>query len=471
MKSESGGDRGFLFQMERCTGCNACELACSTENELGWGRSWRQVFHLNEPREPGTPALHLSLACNHCDDAPCMKACPTLALRRSSETGAVLVDEERCMGCRYCSWACPYDALHFDHGRQVMTKCTLCHHRLREDRTPACVEACPTGALDFGALVGETGAPGLPETDAGPRIRFPEASREVRPLETTWSLPDDVVESFEAARPERSGHISLKAELPLWVFTSTVAALVGWALAALLGGPALHPVVFPLSAGAAGAVSFLHLGRKSRAWRALANLRRSRLSREIAVFGLFAASGVAASVVGAVRRGASAGWPGWLEGAAESLGLLAAMAGPLHWIAAGTGVLALWTMDRVYDPVRPPEARPVHSADTVLMGPAVAALLLGSLPAFLLLAVVKAGLWMRLGAPGSRSSGWSRGPAWAAGRLGLGLLVPAALLGAAPSWAPGWGLALFLAGELVDRAGFYDDLETSRPGCRAREAG
>ncbi|NJD18740.1 MAG: 4Fe-4S dicluster domain-containing protein, partial [Gemmatimonadetes bacterium] len=147
--------KGFLFDPNRCTGCAACTLACSTENALGWGVSWRQIVPFNPERRPDIPSFHLSLACNHCDDAPCVAQCPTQAMRRDPVTGAVLVDGSRCIGCRYCAWVCPYDAPRFDAARGVMTKCTLCSHRLAAGGTPACVEACPTDALGYGPLAGE----------------------------------------------------------------------------------------------------------------------------------------------------------------------------------------------------------------------------------------------------------------------------------------------------------------------------
>ena len=145
--------RGFLFDVNRCTGCHACELACSTENELGWGRSWRQVVPFNEERRPGIPTFHLSLACNHCEEAPCMGQCPALAIGREPSTGAVLIDADRCIGCGYCSWVCPYDALRFDDDLSVMTKCTSCNHRLKEGLQRM---ACPSVGRPVNRPAGET---------------------------------------------------------------------------------------------------------------------------------------------------------------------------------------------------------------------------------------------------------------------------------------------------------------------------
>ncbi len=115
----------FVFDPDRCTGCQACELACSIENQLGPDRSWRGVLTFNERAWPGVPLFHLSLACNHCEEPACMHSCPALAYERDAATGAVLIRTELCIGCRYCSWACPYGAPQFEPEAGVMGKCTL----------------------------------------------------------------------------------------------------------------------------------------------------------------------------------------------------------------------------------------------------------------------------------------------------------------------------------------------------------
>jgi anaerobic dimethyl sulfoxide reductase subunit B len=127
----------------------------------GWereGEAWRNdVF-----------AYHLSLSCNHCDRPICAEVCPTGAYQKR-EDGAVLLDSSRCMGCRYCEWACPYGAPRFDAENGWMTKCTLCSDRLDEGLPPSCVSSCPMRALDFGtteeleARYGEAGCFPLPD--------------------------------------------------------------------------------------------------------------------------------------------------------------------------------------------------------------------------------------------------------------------------------------------------------------------
>ena len=142
----------FVFDVNRCTGCQACQLACTLENDLAPDRSWRAINTFNERRYPDVPLFHLSLACNHCAEPACMTACPALAYSVDAGSGAVLIDPDACIGCGYCAWACPYDAPRFDADVGVMTKCTFCNHRLAAGLAPACAALCPTGALSVSPL-------------------------------------------------------------------------------------------------------------------------------------------------------------------------------------------------------------------------------------------------------------------------------------------------------------------------------
>ena len=446
--------RGFVFDVEKCTGCNACELACTIENELPWGTSWRQVTTVNPERLPGLPTYHLSLACNHCDAAPCMRACPARAIDREARTGTVAIDAARCIGCKYCSWACPYGAPLFDDRARVMTKCTGCNHRLVEGLEPACVASCPTTALAHGPLAGVESVPGFPETDARPAIRF-HAMRPGRSApESTWTLPAAFVRVPPSERTRRPD-ITLGGEWPLLVFTTLLPLLVGWTLAQALGGsmarssslPAtgggrvtLSVLVFCLGLGIAIAASLLHLGHKRRAWRAVLNLRGSWLSREVAGVGGFAIAGIA-SVFG--------------------LGPEA-----LLYVTSGVGIWTLFAIDRVYDVVRPRPKPRLHSADTLVTGLFYAALLAAWGPGVLGLALLKLGLYVRHDMPRrARRSGQKR---LTLPRHGLrGLRIAAVVgAGAVPFVAEAAIAPLFLlvlAGESIDRAQFYTQLEPVRP--------
>lgn len=432
---------GFLFDPNRCTGCAACSLACATENALGWGASWRQIVSFNPERRPGLPSFHVSLACNHCDDAPCVAHCPTGAMHRDPVTGAVLVDEARCIGCRYCGWVCPYEAPRFDAARRVVAKCTLCHHRLKVGETPACVEACPTDALEYGPLRGESRIPGFPEAPVGPRIRFAPLRRGASPPDSTWSLPAEALAAYcptdaETPRRERPGGLipvalTFRGEWPLWAFTSGLAGLVGW-IGAAHGGVPAPLVAFLAIAASLVALSTLHLGRPLLAWRATARLRTSALSREVA--------GVAAFLGTATL---------WLASGGAALG----------GAAAALGLLTLVAVDRVYNPVRCD--RGFDSADTLLTGPLVAAALVRSPWGFGTLAALKllaAGVGRRHRP--ARASHLALRTAALAGPLALWALAPR-------SWDA--GVLVFIAvAELADRARFYRELSIPGPREAAR---
>lgn len=489
----SAGDLpAFLFDPNRCTGCAACSLACSTENGLGWGRSWRQIVPFNPERRPGVPSFHLSLACNHCTEAPCVAHCPTGAMTRDPRTGAVVVDDARCIGCRYCAWVCPYDAPRFDEGRGVMAKCTLCNHRLLEDRAPACVEACPTDALEYGVPDARPESqapwrgrdepiwlpeiPGFPPTSAQPRVAFAALRRGGGPPPSTWALPDEVAAAFgpgcDAYGPWGPNRITFRAELPLLAFTSGAAALVGWVMAAVLGGSAVHPLAFGVAAAATLLVSVFHLARAGRAWRAVTNVRTSHLSREIVGYGAFL--GCAGAWAVARDMAAAGGEPGALAPVAD------AVVPGLGWAALAMGALALVLVDRVYDPVRPRRARPLHAGDVILMGPLVAAGLLGAWLPFLLLAATKTALYLRESGFARRrddrdgrdrpTPGDAAGATWwLAGVAVAGLAVPLLIWTASPAAWPGWALLAAAAGAVADRIRLYLALRIPTPWLSARE--
>ncbi|NJB67566.1 anaerobic dimethyl sulfoxide reductase subunit B (iron-sulfur subunit) [Desulfobaculum xiamenense] len=148
----------FHVDMQACTGCRTCVMACIDRNDLPEGILYRRVVEYSggtcSRNADGTFAqdvfaYHLSIACNHCQNPICVRSCPTGAMRKD-EHGIVSVDAKLCVGCRYCEWGCPYCAPQFDAKAGRMTKCDLCRDLLEQGQPPACVSACPNRALHFG---------------------------------------------------------------------------------------------------------------------------------------------------------------------------------------------------------------------------------------------------------------------------------------------------------------------------------
>ena len=151
---------GFYFDNSRGTGCRTCEMACADYNDLPAGRKYRRVIDYEGGQTVQAPdgtvqtdafCYHVSLACNHCAQPECMHVCPTGAMHRN-ELGLVVVNYERCIGCGYCTIACPYHSPSIDLALRQSSKCHGCSERVSAGLRPICVEACPLRALDFGEI-------------------------------------------------------------------------------------------------------------------------------------------------------------------------------------------------------------------------------------------------------------------------------------------------------------------------------
>lgn len=135
----------------KCVGCTDCVVACKAENQTpdGFHRDW-----IVEETHGKFPELHLEIRserCNHCEHPPCVHSCPTGASYVEKDSNITLVDHTKCIGCKACIAACPYDA-RYVHPDGWVDKCTFCDHRLKEGKLPACVSVCPTHCMYFGDL-------------------------------------------------------------------------------------------------------------------------------------------------------------------------------------------------------------------------------------------------------------------------------------------------------------------------------
>ena len=142
---------GFVIDQRKCIGCHACTVACKEENQvpLGVNRTW--VKYIEKGTFPDTRRYFSVMRCNHCDNAPCVTICPTVALYHRPD-GIVDFDGDRCIGCKSCMQACPYDALYIDPETQTAAKCHYCAHRVEVGLEPSCVIVCPVQAIVPGDL-------------------------------------------------------------------------------------------------------------------------------------------------------------------------------------------------------------------------------------------------------------------------------------------------------------------------------
>jgi len=143
---------GFVMLVYRCIDCKACQVACWAENAvpLGKSRNWITKDGYNGTF-PNLNVDYLPGNCMHCANAPCVSVCPTGASYKR-EDGLVLVNNSKCIGCKYCMVACPYNARFFHPEEEVADKCTMCSHRVAKGLEPACVATCVGGARVFGDL-------------------------------------------------------------------------------------------------------------------------------------------------------------------------------------------------------------------------------------------------------------------------------------------------------------------------------
>ena len=148
---------GLVIDLDRCTGCMSCIIACKMENSLEKGSGVRVDTvggaHRDTPggKYPNLSMHYLPVLCMHCTNPPCIDACPEEAIYKRTD-GIVLIDEEKCTSCQLCIPACPYDALTLDDQRNLIIKCTLCNHRIDQGLEPFCMVCCEAEAISLGDL-------------------------------------------------------------------------------------------------------------------------------------------------------------------------------------------------------------------------------------------------------------------------------------------------------------------------------
>ncbi len=443
---------GFIFDTNKCVGCQACTVACAIENKTMQSLTWREVSTFNVLQHPAIPAFHLSLACNHCKDALCLKNCPALAYTRDPITKAVIHHAERCIGCKFCTWACPYDAPKYNPKKHIVEKCTFCNTRLQNGQKPMCVTNCPTGALNYGKFddnIENEKVAGFTHAELEPRIK-------IIPLRSYRQIPDFTVEEvenipFDSNFGKKASKISLRKEWTLAVFTLLSALLVAQVISVFMSGKLLITPIQYFVAGIAGIVmSSVHLGKKLRAYRAVFNLKNSWLSREIASYTLFLF--FSSIYIFSVDS---------LAFYQQVISFYDIPIKALALISIVIGLFTLFSIDRVYDVTLKRTPNNLHSSSVFLSALFFAAIVLNVWYLWASIGLIKALLYSHRKFYFYETKQQIRS---FISSLRMDFMITIPLL----MWVFGlnyfWGYFTFvLLGEIVDRFEFYAELEVMTP--------
>ncbi len=426
----------FQFDTNKCVACHACVVACAIENKTELPINWREVNTFNQFHYPELAVFHYSLACNHCDDAPCMYHCPALAYTKDLLSGAVVHNENHCIGCKYCTWACPYDAPKFNKAKGIVEKCTFCTSRTSEGLKPACANLCPTGALDYieksdNQIITES--VGFNNFDIAPSIHIISLRNENAKPEI---IPEINTSNRTIKKKQKESKITFKKEWPLVIFTLSMAYLVAEFFALVFYDYQVNSYVFTSLNILAGFFSSFHLGKKIRAYRAFFNVKNSWLSREILSFSLFF---IATTVHFFIFK--------------DDI---------ITYIALFSAVFLLISIDKVYRFIIQPTPLELHSAHVTLTGFLIAALFFNNLLMFALVVSLKTGLYIY-----RKYYFWKNKqnyrPFLTAWRLDMLISFPFIFWLFNFSNLNWWILASILIGEFIDRAEYYEELDVLTP--------
>ena len=276
-KPAKGEQYTFQVELDKCTGCKACLVACHTLNGLDEDEAWRDVGILEGGDDAPGFQQTVTTACHHCLEPECMHGCPVGAYEKEPDTGIVRHLDDQCIGCEYCILKCPYDAPKYSHKRGIVRKCDMCHQRLTEGEAPACVQACPTEAI---SIIKINTATLRIENNFLPGAPTPEIT-----LPTTRYVGRDVPASIKAA--DQSQLTLQPAHWPLAFMLVLTQMGLGLSIVSLFTSTT-HAVMGALIFNAGMVAATLHLGQPLKAWRFFLGLKTSWLSREILAFSLLA---------------------------------------------------------------------------------------------------------------------------------------------------------------------------------------
>jgi len=287
-KPATGEQYAFEVDLDKCTGCKACVVACHSMNGLHEEESWRDVGMIRGVVDGKVEQQTVTTACHHCEDPACMNGCPVGAYEKEDDTGIVRHLDDQCIGCQYCSLKCPYDVPKYDKSLGIVRKCDMCHGRLEEGEAPACVQSCPNGAIKI-KLVERGNVLASGDERMLPGAYLSEYTLPTTKFKSSRKLDDSMEASDESDLKPAHAHDPL-----VWMLMLTQVA-VGLSVIDFMGrllapswfaGMHLGIILGAVVLGKAGLfASFLHLGSPKGMWRVFLGLKKSWLSREVLMFG------------------------------------------------------------------------------------------------------------------------------------------------------------------------------------------
>ncbi|MEZ7956735.1 MAG: dimethyl sulfoxide reductase anchor subunit [Rubritalea sp.] len=289
-KPSTGEQYSFSVDLDSCTGCKACVVACHSLNGLDKTESWRDVGEIISLDTADKQTV--TSTCHHCADPGCLTGCPVGAYEKIPDTGIVRHLDDQCIGCQYCSLKCPYDVPKYNKDLGIVRKCDMCHDRLAEGEAPACVQACPTGAISIKLITTEE----IRENAKKQSSIIAGAFRSDYTYPSTVYTSSRVLSSTMTAADEHSLQPSHKHTPLSWMLILTqlsVGISVADFMARWIAPEWSLDLQIPLTVisvilGLVGlSSSVFHLGSPLGAWRVFLGLKTSWLSREIILFGMW----------------------------------------------------------------------------------------------------------------------------------------------------------------------------------------
>ncbi len=295
-----GQQYAFEVDLDKCSGCKACVVACHTMNGLEEDEAWRRVGTVVGPVGQGH-VQHVTTACHHCEDPGCLRGCPVQAYEKDPATGIVRHLDDQCIGCKYCTMMCPYEVPRYSERLGIVRKCDMCQQRLSAGEAPACVQACPNEAIAI-TIVKSGQATALLASGNASETRLAPGAPLSRLTTPTTRYKTGRAESYHAATPQDATLDPVAdSHWPLAVMLVATEVSVGIVLAERLAAVLMMfagqtiPADATRSAATAAlligglglGLAPLHLGQPLRAWRVFLGLRTSWLSREAVLLGKY----------------------------------------------------------------------------------------------------------------------------------------------------------------------------------------